>query len=147
MINLIYLGSGEVSCFSPTGREIAGRMLEYCSVSGKQSNMKQGSLGLVFPSVSRLSLSSPGKETPKFWGCTRGSLLLACIPCNNGGCLRDESLLSAAARRVLFQCFFQLPSLNFIHQGGDCIWEQYPPLPPALCYSSLRQDQALEVGG
>lgn len=85
--------------------------------------MKHGSLRLAFSSVSWLFLTSPGEGTPEFWGCTRGSLLLACIPCNNGGCLRDESLLSAAARMVLFRWFFQLTSLNFIHHSGDCIWE------------------------
>lgn len=113
-------------------------------------DLKQGSSGLVFPNVLWAIPSSfppfPKGGDPKVLGCTQGSLLLARIPCSNGGCLRDESLLAAAARRVLFRCFFRLPPLDFIHQGGDCVWEECPPLPPALCCSSARQDQAPEVG-
>lgn len=82
-------------------------------------DLKQGSLGLVFPNmlwaIPRF-LPFPREGTPKFWGCMQGSLLLAHIPCNDGGCLRDESLLTVAARG----CFFRLPPLDFIHRGGDC---------------------------
>lgn len=85
-------------------------------------DLKQGSSGLVFPDVLWAippSLLFPGEGIPKFCGCTGGSLLLARIPCSNGGCLRYESLLSAAAaRRVLFRCFYgSLPWTLFTGVG------------------------------
>lgn len=59
--------------------------------------MKRGSLGLVFPNVSQLSLPSPREGTPKFWGCM---LVHCCLPASH-------AIMEAAYR--MSHCSLLLP--------------------------------------
>lgn len=76
------------------------------------------------------SLPFPREGTLKFWGCTQGSLLLARIPCSNGGWLWCESLL-CCCQEGFISVFFSAPSLGLYSLGWGLYLGRVPSSSPS----------------